>query len=268
MMPPCWPICAGRARTCAAVGRWTPFSGRAEQEMQEDPDRLLTWLRGRQSRLKRWLGLTPMTEAEWLAYTNPHHLLRFLRRLGMVSDRKLRLYCVACCHRLEEWMTDERTRSAVEVAERYAEGLAGERDLAEGHRSALAVYHPFPVQRAAVWATSKGAMEAAVNMHDAVTDCLDPESARRETAREAALIRDIFGKPFAQTPAFDAAWRTPSVLALATRAYDERAFDGLPELATALEEAGCDNACLLAHPRGAGPHVRGCWALDLVLGKK
>jgi hypothetical protein len=53
---------------------------------------------------------------------------------------------------------------------------------------------------------------------------------------------------------------------LARAVYDERAFDRLPILADALEEAGCDSAELLAHCRNSGPHVRGCWAVDAVRG--
>jgi hypothetical protein len=54
---------------------------------------------------------------------------------------------------------------------------------------------------------------------------------------------------------------------LACAIYDDRAFEQLPILADALEEAGCDNADILAHCRGPGPHVRGCWLVDLLLGK-
>jgi hypothetical protein len=80
------------------------------------------------------------------------------------------------------------------------------------------------------------------------------------------LLRCVFGNPFRQ-PAARAAWKTAAVLALARAVYDERRFSDLPILADALEEAGCDNADLLAHCRGPGPHVRGCWAVDLLLAK-
>lgn len=62
-------------------------------------------------------------------------------------------------------------------------------------------------------------------------------------------------------------WRSETVLALAAGIYAEGAFDRLPILADALEEAGCDNTDILAHCRGPGPHVRGCWVVDLILGK-
>jgi hypothetical protein len=86
---------------------------------------------------------------------------------------------------------------------------------------------------------------------------------------QCALLRDIFGNPFrpaAFNPAWRA-WRDGTLTHLAQAIYDDRAFDRLPILADALEEAGCADRGLLDHCRGPGPHVRGCWAVDLVLGK-
>jgi hypothetical protein len=81
------------------------------------------------------------------------------------------------------------------------------------------------------------------------------------------LVRDIFGNPF-RPVTVDSAWLSPTVVSLATRIYDDRAFDRLPILADALEDAGCTNADILNHCRQPGEHVRGCWAVDLVLGKE
>jgi hypothetical protein len=83
---------------------------------------------------------------------------------------------------------------------------------------------------------------------------------------QAGLLRDIFGNPF-RPPTFDPSWRTSTAVGLARSIYAARAFDRLPILADALEEAGCDNPDVLSHCRGDGPHVRGCWVVDLVLGK-
>ncbi|MBN9522996.1 hypothetical protein J0H58_31535 [bacterium] len=87
-----------------------------------------------------------------------------------------------------------------------------------------------------------------------------------EQAAQAALLRDILGNPF-RPVAFDPTWRTEAVVALARGVYDDRAFDRLPVLADALEDAGCADADVLTHCRGDGPHVRGCWVVDLILGK-
>jgi hypothetical protein len=86
------------------------------------------------------------------------------------------------------------------------------------------------------------------------------------TESTAALFRELFCNPF-RPVVFDPRWQSETVLALATGIYAERAFDRMPILADALEDAGCDNAYVLTHCRGPGPHVRGCWVVDLLLGK-
>jgi hypothetical protein len=79
-------------------------------------------------------------------------------------------------------------------------------------------------------------------------------------------LRCVVGNPF-RPVAFEPAWRSETAVSLAAGIYEERAFDRLPVLADALEEAGCDDAEVLAHCRGPGPHARGCWVVDGVLGK-
>jgi hypothetical protein len=95
-----------------------------------------------------------------------------------------------------------------------------------------------------------------------------------EGGEQARLLREVLGNPFRPvTP--DPAWLTPDVLSLAQAAYEHRKLprgtlepDRLALLADALEDAGCDSADLRGHLRGPGPHVRGCWAVDLVLGRQ
>ncbi|WP_246173617.1 hypothetical protein [Limnoglobus roseus] len=96
---------------------------------------------------------------------------------------------------------------------------------------------------------------------------LPPEFTAPEFNHQAWLLRDIFGNPF-RPVACDPAWRTSTAVGLAEVIYDDRAFDRLPILADALQDAGCEDADILAHCRGDGPHVRGCWVVDLVLGKE
>jgi hypothetical protein len=95
----------------------------------------------------------------------------------------------------------------------------------------------------------------------------DATLAETEEASQCGLLRDIFGNPF-RPVAVDPAWRTSNVTVLAQAIYDDRAFDRLPILADALEDAGCDNADILNHCRQPGEHVRGCWVVDLLLGKQ
>ena len=87
-----------------------------------------------------------------------------------------------------------------------------------------------------------------------------------EYAVQAALIKDIFGNPF-RPVTFHPSWRTSAALGLARSMYESRDFAAMPVLADALQEAGCNNADILSHCRRGGPHVRGCWVVDLVLGK-
>ena len=93
---------------------------------------------------------------------------------------------------------------------------------------------------------------------------------RREPTAQASWLRDVFGNPFRPVRVAPAwlAWSGGTVPKLAQAIHEERAFDRLPILADALEEAGCTDADLLALCRGSRPHVRGCWAIDLILGKQ
>lgn len=90
---------------------------------------------------------------------------------------------------------------------------------------------------------------------------------KRRWADECSIVRCVIGNPFRPAPHLSDAIRTSTVVSIATAIYDENAWDRLAVLADALEEAGCDNAEVLAHCRGRGPHVRGCWVVDLLLGK-
>jgi hypothetical protein len=81
------------------------------------------------------------------------------------------------------------------------------------------------------------------------------------------VVHDIFGNPF-RPVTFSPAWRTDTALSLANQMYESRDFGAMPILADALQDAGCDNEDVLNHCRAPGVHVRGCWAVDLVLGKE
>ena len=89
-----------------------------------------------------------------------------------------------------------------------------------------------------------------------------------ELVHQTNSVRDIVGNPFRAVTA-DPRWLTSDVVALAASIYAERAFDRLPILADALQDAGCENADVLGHCRDPQlTHVRGCWVVDLVLGKE
>ena len=217
-----------------------------------------------------------MTEEEWLTCADPKPKLEFLR--GKASERKLRLFAVACCRRIWQLLPDERSRHAVEVAERYADAQATEEELLAVGMDASAVPLNFSDM------TSVNATEAALYTTGPTRYLLDSRqpglnpalnaglavsgnALNREQRHQALLLRDLFGNPF-RPIAVDPAWLTPTVVQLAQTIYDDRAFDRMPELADALHDAGCHDADILNHCRGLGPHVRGCWVVDLILGKQ
>jgi hypothetical protein len=88
-----------------------------------------------------------------------------------------------------------------------------------------------------------------------------------QRVRSLRFLHDIFGNPF-RPVTIDPRWLTSSVFDLSRAIYEERAWERMPVLADALMDAGCDNEEIINHCRGDGPHVRGCWVVDLLLGKK
>jgi hypothetical protein len=204
-----------------------------------------------------------MTEQEWQNASEPHALLEFLLSGGRPSDRKLRLFAVACSRRMWGWV-DAPGRTAVDVAEDFADGLAGPEEMraarlacqGAGGRAAWYAAATSPAIAARNAARSAQAGAASVLLGSEADELL----------AQAKLVREIFGNHFRRFSA-DPSWLTPGVVKLAQAIYDGRAFDRTPELADALEEAGCANEAFLGHCRGPGPHVRGCWVVDLMLGR-
>jgi hypothetical protein len=196
-----------------------------------------------------------MIEAEWLTCTDPTPMLEFLR--GKISERKVRLFSCACCRRI--WhLLSELSREVVMLAERYADGLVGDEERLAARK--------LPSETGAD-AASRAAVARYAESMEATPLLASAEAGRAEEVEQARLLRDIFGNPF-RPITLDLSFLTPTVVQLAQAIYDNRAFNRLPELADTLHDAGCDNEEILNHCRGQGPHVRGCWVVDLILGKK
>jgi hypothetical protein len=241
-----------------------------------------------------------MTEADWLACDDPAPMVQFLggqlsirkrRKIpkslrDRLSARKLRLFGCACCRRVWDRLTSEFARKAVEVAERYADQEASGDELLDAYETAM---HTAP-HSAPGWPDSDpdrdetGRLKDASDYpgfqaHQAVLNVSwsnfaytanlaenAGEGRHVERAAQCHLLRCIVGNPF-RPVGLAPSWITSTVVQLAQGIYAERAFDRLPILADALQDAGCDNPDILAHCRGDGPHVRGCWVVDLVLGR-
>jgi hypothetical protein len=226
-----------------------------------------------------------MTEQKWLECTDPQPMLVFLR--GKASERKLRLFEVACCRRIWHLLTDERSRRLVEVAEQYADGHPKPPGPLES--AAMEAVSRFPTQSAlaaaartavrTIWDYSPESPFLNSSYPPMVRDALavagnTAEAVPSEPPVQAALLRDIFGNPF-RPVTIKPAWLIPAVRNMATAAYEERALPSgeldharLTVLADACEDAGCDNDELMSHLRSPGPHVRGCWPVDVILGKE
>jgi hypothetical protein len=242
-----------------------------------------------------------MTEAEWLASDDPGMMAFFLEENKNLSERKLRLFGCACVRGVWRDLPEDALREAVETCERIADGQATAEELEAARAAADATYQGigdiiadhsaiavtalcgrkpwFPMGEGSAAGISAVAAEARF-------DHATPFHVARAQARRThcELLRDIIGNPFRPRPPRKGKrlwkeqlktwirWNQGAVPSLAQAAYDAHT---LPEgtldparlavLADALEEAGCTEAVLLEHLRGPGPHVRGCWVLDLML---
>jgi hypothetical protein len=209
-----------------------------------------------------------MTEAEWR--TEIEDKLKLFRSRKV--RRKLRLFACACCRRAWPYLPAQ-SQQVVEVAERCAEGTASKSELGElWKRDKLTVRCNSvcaPITVAAVLAPQEAChtIEAYTGPRGGIYVTDEHRAIRAAEYRDQIeLLRDIFGTPFCPVP-FATEWRTDTAVALARQMYESRDFSAMPILADALQDAGCDNEDILNHCRQPGEHVRGCWVVDLLLGK-
>lgn len=247
-----------------------------------------------------------MTEKEWMQYTETMYI---------PSARKQRLLLCAICRRVLYVSADKKCHEAIEIAERYADndatieeiqvavnnvravfraameavGKAADQSEQEAANWVRAARHSgkpndlialcctacvceFPLwQRGDTHAIKNRTRLALVNSAEALLFWESKDELEAVRAQQM-IMRDI---QFPVDLPFESAWRTPTVLALAQAAYDNRSLPAgtldntrLGILSDGLEDACCDNSDLLNHLRQPGQHWRGCWALDLVLGKE
>jgi hypothetical protein len=244
-----------------------------------------------------------MTERQWLTGKDPGPMLRFLEEHIPVHEdeetdpfhtpaiRKVRLFACACCRHVGHLLTDKRSRKALDVMERFLDRRATRKQYERATESASDVTWDLDGTTdgrsdaaSAVYRTLDDIMDDFTDASEAATEVLDavlraiPEGTRgfnklfrdtskAERAYQAGVLRDIFGNPF-RPVALDPSWLTSDVLLLAQGIYEDRAFDRMPILADALQDAGCGSDAVLKHCRDPkATHVRGCWVVDLLLGK-
>jgi hypothetical protein len=246
-----------------------------------------------------------MTESEWLTSESPQKMRAHMEKGGGVSERKLRLFACACCRRVERWFVDPCQHVAVDVLEKFADGLVTRVELAvscqaagtidEGHallsdeqvernQDALdASYHAAQAVSQATCTDPPGDTEPTYfhRIYDTIMHIVDAagfaavafdEQGGRSLSAQAAerknladLLRCVIGSPFRSVD-FNPEWRTDTAVYLAKGMYESRDFSTMPILADALQDAGCNSDDVLDHCRDKKQtHVRGCWVVDLVL---
>lgn len=245
-----------------------------------------------------------MTEAEWLVCTDSSAMVCFLHRKARrgkqwASDRKYRLFFCARCRKEWKALTDKRSRRAVDIAERFADGLVDTAKLKDAEEAAKAATadafagKDVDAQNASLlahWSTYPDSERRACEevgcaddydcwWEEQAADFPDPKATSRQLAilqiarklergHHAELLHDLLGNPF-RPIRINKPWLTPKVVTLAQTMYKRRVFERMKDLGDSLEEVGCKEKGVLDHCRQPGAvHVRGCWVVDLVLGKK
>jgi len=222
------------------------------------------------------------TEEEWCSCDSPQPLLIYLKRKA--SNRKFRLYAVACARLIWSHLLHRESQLAIETAERFADGQADEEDRETCEKAADdaveriaddeagdTAYH---AALSAVWCARSFSPDDPYETGHAAFYAASTLDTRKPFV---AILHCVFGNPFrprARLPRTVRAWNDGTIPKLAQGIYDERIMPNgelevahLGVLADALDDAGCTDADILGHLRGPGPHVRGCWVLDLILGK-
>jgi hypothetical protein len=213
-----------------------------------------------------------VTESEWTISEDPDLLLDAAKATKRLPARSGRLFASGCFRLVWDRIKTDDIKLAVEMSDMRADKKISQQEL-ERHRYPMTK----PSENVTTW--------LAVAIQSLATSNLNPgyvawqvrtatqndiyHLARRgiPCRMQADLVREIIANPF-RPAAFDPRWRTSDAVALAQSIYDERAFERLPILADALMDAGCEDEQVISHCRSEGPHVRGCWVVDLVLGKQ
>ncbi len=232
----------------------------------------------------RGLKERDMTEAEWERCIDREQLLQFLQ--NRISTRKVRLFAVACCRQQWELFPNIPHRRLIEAAEQFADGVGTADEL---QRLAKPLERPWSkpslsreelhlasAAGALAWDNEVFSWRTALGVAQSVSEAVSARlgdytqefyESEREIIPHITTLHDIAGSPF-YPEAVEPAWLTSTVVLLARGMYDSHDFSAMPILADALQDAGCDNDIILGHCHAPWAHVRGCWAVDLILGKE
>ena len=209
-----------------------------------------------------------MTEAEWLAATDPMPMLEFLQ--SCVNARKLQLFACGCLGTVKGRPFPFEVSKAIGYIEKYCDGLLSWNDASKRINRIQFKCDTIVVGTNEYRFEFPPLLEAVDDIAQlTVNYCsfIGTYHMRTTNLSLVGVLRDIYGNPF-RPVILNTSWRTSTVVALANGIYEEKAFDRIPILADALQDAGCDNDDILNHCRQPGEHVRGCWCVDLILDKK
>jgi hypothetical protein len=200
--------------------------------------------------------MSELTERDWFSPIGFQRALSHVR--GNLSPRRERLLAVACCRLFPQFVDNAELRQIVSDAERMADGAPPTQVYCD--QNVYCLFGPWPNVLVTVRLLDR------LNRRNRVQKA----TRRHQPGGDLAylcLLREIVGNPF-RSNTFERHWRTADTLGLARGIYEDRAFDRMPLLADALMDAGCADDKIISHCRTGGPHVRGCWLVDLVLGKE
>jgi hypothetical protein len=217
-----------------------------------------------------------LTEGEWLSSkARISNLLRIVRTCH-ITDRQLRLFGCACCRRIADLLDDERYNCMIALAEEYEDGLRTADELQFARDSLVDVLETIRNDVAFHYANSALFSTLSSNLgfraiEDIAAYCRIarvhlPNDKTNEEQVHIHYYRDLIGNPF-RPVTFIPSWRTGNVLELAQMIYNNRTYNHMPILADALMDAGCEDEQIIGHCHSDGPHVHGCWLLDMILGK-
>jgi len=229
-----------------------------------------------------------VTEKQWLKSANAETMADYYD--ARFTERKARLYMLACCRRHPEHITSAAVANMVKLlAAHYADLRKPDKPFdSPAIRKAYTALETYAssTQDSATRGLAFGVVAAAEPVsvmkrlneafpylvfsciHDvAVGVSPNRENTKAESKVQAALLREVLGNSF-QPVTPEPAWLTDTVLALARQIHESEDFTTMPILADALQDAGCENEAVLSHCRADEvTHVRGCWVLDSLLGK-
>ena len=214
-------------------------------------------------------------ELRWPTSASPGLLLYYAKQKKVLKPRKSLLFACGCYRLVWDQIAFEGVRATVERAEEKADRNLSSEELRKSQYQGYVRGLPtMSTQNLFQLSLSSLVTPKIIPTHVAwlVRAALDPAKHAHankweDCAPQAGLVREIFGNPF-RPVAFAPDWRTDTTVAVAKQMYESREFSAMPILADALQDAWCDNEAILGHCRDATlTHVRGCWVVDLVLGK-